>query len=874
MGSPPSIKLSETATGAFAQADATHLQLARQTMSGFITYVMRDEQTGLPLQMAPIHRSWHSLAEQHSNLLIWSHIESGKTSQLTIARTLWRLGRDPSLRIAIISNTAGQADKILGAIKKYIESSERLHKVFPNLRPGDKWTNSAISVRRPTISKDASIQATGLHGNILGSRLDLIVLDDILDYENTRTSSGREDTWGWLQASVFSRLTDRGRLLCVGTAFHPDDALHRMAKLPGFKAFRYPVLDDEGNSRWPQRWPLERIEAAKVRLGPLEFARQLRCLARSDDESRFKKEWIDSCLARGSGKQLCYGMERLPPGFKTYTGVDLAVQQKDGSDMTCLFTIAAHPNGDREVLNIESGKFAGPDIVQKIIDSHRRYLSICIVENNACFVPGTRVLTKEGYKPIEAVDIGDLVWTHKGRWRKVTGTHEGIAQTVVEANAKGCIPVITTPNHWFWLREAGKVGSARGPLGEPQWVSYGLRDKSAYAAIAIPKWEAAKPILRLEGRGKQAARAVKVTEEIAVLLGLYMAQGHSTQGQVFWTLDAKKKYLAKFVAEVLSEVVSGKVSFVSGEGTIRVRASSTSLAQALKIGVGDKKCLPLEWMGWPLKLRLALVRGWLLGDGCVTLNNAKTRWPQLILRGDSISRDWIMFVRSTLAQAGIPSALNFTEPKMGLIQGRTVTRKMMFSLALTREGSWDLRKHMSLPVEAARWKKWFTATAAPARKSNGLVILDGDHAWSRVPEMEQSPFRDNKGGPVFNLTVEEDESYTVEDFIVHNAQDFIVQFARGAFAVPIRPFTTGRNKAHPEFGVESIAAEMAGRKWIIPSSNGHAAHPEIGSWIQEMLFYQPSSHTGDRLMASWFAREGVRLGTYKVDSGRIDVMAR
>ena len=33
---------------------------------------------------------------------------------------------------------------------------------------------------------------------------------------------------------------------------------------------------------------------------------------------------------------------------------------------------------------------------------------------------------------------------------------------------------------------------------------------------------------------------------------------------------------------------------------------------------------------------------------------------------------------------------------------------------------------------------------------------------------------------------------------------------------------------------------------------------EVLAWIQEMLYYDPEAHTGDRLMASWFAREAAR----------------
>lgn len=41
----------------------------------------------------------------------------------------------------------------------------------------------------------------------------------------------------------------------------------------------------------------------------------------------------------------------------------------------------------------------------------------------SCFVRGTKVLTKRGYVSIEKVEIGDFVWTHQYRWKKVTQKH-------------------------------------------------------------------------------------------------------------------------------------------------------------------------------------------------------------------------------------------------------------------------------------------------------------------------------------------------------------------------------------------------------------------------------------------------------------------
>lgn len=360
------------------------LQRCREDINEFIEYVGRDEETGAPLRQAPIHQAFQGLAEEHPNLVLWSHIESGKTSQLSVLRPLWLLGRNPNLRIGIVSNTVSQAKKIIAAIQSYIERSEQLREVFPELQQGPKWSEQALTVKRSSHAKDYSIQALGVHGAVLGARLDVVVLDDILDYENTRTPAQREDLAKWLSATIFGRLTREGRILVVGTAWHPDDILHRLGKTPGWKAFRFPVLEPGTNKpRWSERWPVDRIRKVAIRLGALEAARQLHCRARDDEEARFKREWIDRCLARGEGRQLAYALAAVPMGYRVYTGVDLGTSPNKKSDLTSMFTICVHPNEDREVLAIESGRWTGPDIVKRVIDVHKRYGGIVLVESNA-----------------------------------------------------------------------------------------------------------------------------------------------------------------------------------------------------------------------------------------------------------------------------------------------------------------------------------------------------------------------------------------------------------------------------------------------------------------------------------------------------------
>lgn len=392
---------------------------ARANGNAFCQFVLRDERHGKRIAQAPMHQEWHDLLDVHERLLIWSHVEAGKTNQIAVGRVLYELGRDPGLRVCIISNTGELAKKMTRQAGQYIEKSVELHEVFPNLLPTDDpslpWKAQALTVRRPGVgAKDPSIQATGVHGNIIGSRIDLLVFDDILDFENTHTPGPRDDVYRWLK-NIFGRLTENARVWGVGNAWHPEDAMHRLAKEERFKSVRFPAITPAGELMWPERWSHERIEKARQDLGPLEYARLILCQARDDTSARFKREWVDVCLEAANGMRYCEdaltlltdlgervteddalardAVKHLAPveidlitsrlGGAVITGVDLAVQAKDSSDLTALFTLWVMPDGTRRVLNVESGRWTGPEIIERIKSVHRRFGSIFIVENNA-----------------------------------------------------------------------------------------------------------------------------------------------------------------------------------------------------------------------------------------------------------------------------------------------------------------------------------------------------------------------------------------------------------------------------------------------------------------------------------------------------------
>ena len=168
-------------------AEAAQAELARRDVNEFCGFVMRDPK-GRTWQQAAFHRQWQELipGEGPSRTLIVTAREFGKSSQM-VARVLWELGRDPELRIKVICATDDLAEKLVGEIARNLLHNQRLHQVFPRLRPdpGGPWTRSQLRLTRDSLSKDPSVEAHGVLSAGVGGRGDLLVFDDVCDQRTT-----------------------------------------------------------------------------------------------------------------------------------------------------------------------------------------------------------------------------------------------------------------------------------------------------------------------------------------------------------------------------------------------------------------------------------------------------------------------------------------------------------------------------------------------------------------------------------------------------------------------------------------------------------------------------------------------------------------
>lgn len=396
-----------------AKTQGALAQAARQDPAVFCQFVLRNEETGRPIRLSSMHIDWHDVLSSHARVVIWSHTEAGKTQQISVGRILYEIGKNPNIRILIVSDTGERAKKIVKSIKGYIESSPEFRAVFPEVVPDKStttglWRSDSFNVKRTTLAKDPTVQVVGFEGSILGARADLILIDDYLTPETTYSDHMREKGHAWLKGVIEGRRTKDGRLWFIGNAWHHDDAMHRYAKERRTTSRRYPVRDPvTGESSWPEMWSQERIDAELENRGPIEGPRTLLCKTVSDEDRRFKEGYILAALRRGDGHQLYHSLETVPQGWIVVTGVDLGVSKKDAGGETSLCTVACETKtGRRRMIGLEAGRWGGPEIVERIIDVQHRYNSIVYVESNAAQMYIKQFVNKESAVPIKALFTG------------------------------------------------------------------------------------------------------------------------------------------------------------------------------------------------------------------------------------------------------------------------------------------------------------------------------------------------------------------------------------------------------------------------------------------------------------------------------------
>ena len=392
---------------------------ANQNFGHFSELIMKDEKKfnrdtgmGLNIELQDFHWEWSEYLQDEPRLVVFSPRETGKSSLFSVSYPLWKLGVDPNLRIAIISAASHQSKRILQSIKQYIMADIDLHGLFPGLKPQmdevnvkkpKKWASEQILVERQLASKDASIVCYGCGSkSILGSRFDLVILDDVLGPHNTSSKNEMDKVIEWYSNVLEKCLVEDGQIVCIGTAWNSSDLMHYLEKKDGWTCIKYSFdkedkIDGYHWVNWPERHSNEKLKREKSN-DIVSYNRNRRCRTSSAEERMFDNDFPQVCLRD-------YEMEDIRKNATMYMGVDLSTKKRKGTAICVVGTL-----GNRKyVVDVSVGAW---NVKQKILAIKSYYEiyrpDLIYVENNALQDDVVDAIRVEGVGelPIKAYTTG------------------------------------------------------------------------------------------------------------------------------------------------------------------------------------------------------------------------------------------------------------------------------------------------------------------------------------------------------------------------------------------------------------------------------------------------------------------------------------
>jgi hypothetical protein len=303
-------------------------------------------------------------------LVLWPR-GSFKSAVFDVGLVCWEIARNPNIRICVASETGKQAKKFVRQAMKII-NSEWFRERF-GVHKGKDWKEGSgeftSALRTITHAKEPTLLAAGCGEVWTGSHWDLIVMDDVVSQENTKTVEGIQTTWHWF-GEMMAQLDPGCRILMIGTLHHYADLYCTLLKNKSmrdlFEVSIHSWRNPDNTLFFPGRLTEAFIAAQKAIMPPRQFACYYENKPTTDDEKIFKPSYFRVIEDRD-----------IPSHVWTYIFTDwafIAEEKKKGkADRTAFWIVSLDCNRAAYVRDFYVGRWKPSDSVRIACDLWNRY---------------------------------------------------------------------------------------------------------------------------------------------------------------------------------------------------------------------------------------------------------------------------------------------------------------------------------------------------------------------------------------------------------------------------------------------------------------------------------------------------------------------
>jgi len=297
--------------------------------------------------------------------------ELGKTTYVWEIMATWNILHRRFRYIVYIASSLDKGKKSFRNVKACIKGHPLVSAMFTVDRTGD----TADKLIYEMDGEIYMIAVFGANQNLRGEKFahyrpDLIILDDIESKEAVRSEDQRDKLMAWFNADIIP-LGKEARIFVMGTILHEDSLLNNLITKPPIDAetgkkwvtMKFAVIDDDGNSVWPEKYSDSWIENKR------------KSLIEQGQQSTWDNEYMNESVSRSSRtfdpRQLRYYNDdqlqsALKAGMDKLLIVDPGIKTEDKHDATAMAVLAMDPLGNIWALDLFCGKVRKSVMLAKI----------------------------------------------------------------------------------------------------------------------------------------------------------------------------------------------------------------------------------------------------------------------------------------------------------------------------------------------------------------------------------------------------------------------------------------------------------------------------------------------------------------------------
>lgn len=346
-----------------------------------------------------------------------------------------------------------------------------------------------------------------------------------------------------------------------------------------------------------------------------------------------------------------------------------------------------------------------------------------LIGGSPCFTSKNLVMTSDGYKPIKEIKVGDMVLTHKNRYRKVLKIG-GEKKETITIKSQGSTQIETTKNHPFYCFEDKKQNS--------QFLWKNIGDFKKGDKVVSINWRINKDLK-------------KFSDIDLYILGRFLADGccYKTKRK-----NRKDSYIYKFKISIGKHELEGfkmkvddRFSYIEEKTVYNAfiyRKEWVELGE--KFGhLAHNKFIPNFILDLPVKRLKIFLKGYMDGDGHIRKQASKINTYK---RNTTVSEKLALTLSLAIQKCYNGVSICFTKRKnKHIIENRVVNQRDTYEVSYTENKT----------------------------KFSKYKIIDDYIVYNLT---KSTSFEKTGINNVYNLEVEEDNSYVVNNLIVHNCQGF------------------------------------------------------------------------------------------------------